>query len=157
MKSCKLCWSVTAVLAIFIAVMGYKFIVTGSVAETADGRTAVIVTTPERDMLLAEMRGFLEGVQTIIEAVAEDDMATIATTASALGMANAGEVPAALTAKLPLEFKTLGFSTHNAFDNLAAEATDMGDGKVVLAQLGEMMLKCTTCHASYRIEANDGE
>lgn len=155
MKSCKLCWAVTSALVLFIAVMGYKFIVVGSVTESDDGRTAIIMTSPERDMILGEMRTFLEGVQTIVEAIAEDDMATVASTATSIGMAATGGEPAALIAKLPLEFKTLGFGTHGAFDELAMEATDMGDSKIVMAKLGELMLRCTSCHASYRFDIEE--
>ncbi|MHA1128189.1 MAG: hypothetical protein ACTSRN_04460 [Alphaproteobacteria bacterium] len=155
MKSCKLCWAVTSALVLFIAVMGYKFIVVGSVAESDDGRTAIIMTPAERDMILGEMRTFLEGVQTIVEAIAEDDMETVASTATSIGMAATGGEPAALIAKLPLEFKTLGFGTHGAFDELAMEATDMGNSKIVLAKLGDLMLRCTSCHASYRFDIEE--
>lgn len=156
MKSCKLCWAVTSALVLFIAIMGYKFIVVGSVTESNDGRTAIMMTAPERDMILGEMRTFLEGVQTIVEAIAEDDMETVASTATSIGMAATGGEPAALIAKLPLEFKTLGMGTHGAFDELAMEATDMGNSKIVLAKLGEVMLRCTSCHAAYRFGIEEG-
>ncbi len=116
MTSLKISWTITAVLALMLAFVGFKF-VTGSVEETDDGRTAIIMTTPERDLVLGEMRTFLEGVQTIIEAIAADDM-----------------------------------GTHKAFDDLSMEATDMGNGDIVLAQLGELMLRCTSCHEAYRFD-----
>lgn len=155
MKFCKLCWAVTSALVLFIAVMGYKFIVVGSVTESDDNRTAILMTSAERNMILGEMRVFLEAVQTIVEAVAEDDMATVASAATSVGMAATGGEPAALIAKLPLEFKTLGFGTHGAFDELAMEATDMGNSKIVLAKLGDLMLRCTSCHAAYRFDIEE--
>lgn len=156
MKSLKVSWTITAVLALMLAFVGFKF-VTGSVETADDGRTAILMTAAERDMVLDEMRTFLEGVQTIVEAIAEDDMTTVAATATSVGMAATGGEPAALIAKLPLEFKSLGMGTHKAFDDLAMEATDMGDGKIVLSQLGELMLRCTSCHAGYRFDVEDGE
>lgn len=156
MKSCKLCWGVSAVLAVIVAFIGFQF-VTGTTTQSEDGRTAIIMTSPERDLILSEMRTFLEGVQTIVEAIAADDMETVATTATSIGMAATGGEPAALIAKLPLDFKSLGMGTHQAFDELSMEASDMGDGTIVLAKLGELMLRCTSCHAGYRFEvAADG-
>ncbi len=60
MTSLKISWTITTVLALMLAFVGFKFI-TGSVEETDDGRTAIIMTAPERDMVLGEMRTFLEG------------------------------------------------------------------------------------------------
>lgn len=153
MKSCKFCWAVTTVLALMVGYVGFQF-VNGDTLESADGRTAIVMTSPERDLILSEMRTFLEGVQTIVEAIANDDMEAVATKANSIGMAATGGEPAALIAKLPLEFKSLGMGTHKAFDDLAMEATDMGDGVIVLGMLGDILLRCTTCHASYRFEAS---
>lgn len=151
MNSVKVSWTITAVLAVMLAFVGFKF-VTGSVEQTDDGRTAILLTAPEKDMILGEMRTFLEGVQTIVEAIAEDDMETVAATATSIGMAATGGEPAQLIAKLPLDFKSLGMGTHKAFDDLSMEATDMGDSKIVLAQLGDLMLRCTSCHEGYRFD-----
>ena len=151
MTSVKVSWTVTAILAIMLAFVGFKF-VTGSVEQTDDGRTAILLTAPEKDLILGEMRTFLEGVQTIVKAISEDDMDAVATTATSIGMAATGGEPAQLIAKLPLDFKALGMGTHKAFDDLAMEATDMGDSTIVLSKLGELMLRCTSCHAGYRFD-----
>jgi hypothetical protein len=42
--------------------MAYKFIVTGSTATGADGRTAILLEPGERALVLREMRGFLVGL-----------------------------------------------------------------------------------------------
>ncbi len=155
MKKCKLCWSITILLIAFIAVMGYKFVVVGSVEVGDDGRTAVLVTDGERQMILGEMRVFLEGVQGITSAIANDDMPQVATLATSVGMASTGGEPAGLIAKLPLEFKTLGMSTHQAFDDLAKTATDTGDSQLVLSQFSDIMLNCTACHGGYRFKVTN--
>jgi cytochrome c556 len=102
------------------------------------------------------MRGFLEAVQSITKGIANEDMTMVATNASAVGVALTRNASPALMAKLPLDFKKLGFATHSAFDDLAQEATDMGNAKVISAKLGELLGRCTSCHAGYRfyIESN---
>ncbi len=152
-KSCKFCWLISIALAVIVAGMAYKFIIVGNVVKSNDGRTALVLEAGERDLFLKEMRGFLEAVQTISEAVSNDDMKAAASAAKAVGMGSINEVPATLMAKLPLELKQLGLSTHKAFDDLGNEAEDMGDGKIVLKKLAKLMLNCTGCHAGYRLEA----
>jgi len=51
-----------------------------------------------------------------------------------------------------VHFKTLGLATRALFDDLAAEATDVGDPTVVAASLGVLMENCTSCHAGYRFD-----
>jgi len=155
MKSCKLCWSVSLLLLVFIAVMAYKFIVVGNTVSAPDGRTAVLMTSGERSKVLGEMRGFLEHLQGITEAISRDDMPAVAALAGEIGSAKANGETAAFMAKLPLEFKTLGLGAHAAFDDLATVAAQGGDSKAVLAKLGDVMVNCTTCHAAYSIEITE--
>ncbi len=150
-KSCKFCWALSVLLFVTVLGMGYVFLLRGNVTASNDDRTAVVLTPGERDMILGEMRDFLEAVQTITGALAEDDMATVIETARAHGMAATGGVPTTLMGKLPLELKTLGFDTHKLFDGLADTAQKTKDPKAVLSGLGDLMLNCTACHASYKI------
>ncbi|NOR61457.1 MAG: hypothetical protein GQ535_03045 [Rhodobacteraceae bacterium] len=135
-----------------IAVGAYKFIIAGSTEVADDGRTAILLEAGERDFVLGEMRLFLETVQGVVAAVAENDMAKVAELSTAVGMASTGGETAALIGKLPLDFKTLGLATHALFDDLATEATDIGDPTVVTASLGVLMENCTSCHAGYRFD-----
>lgn len=145
----------SAVFFLAILAMAYQFIVRGSVTPSEDGRMAIQLSSGERDMVLTEMRGFLESVQTITSGLAENDMKAITTSARAVGMANAQQVPGSLMGKLPLEFKTLGMATHQAFDALAMEAQDMGDTHLILTELGRLLNNCTTCHAAYQLEVEN--
>jgi hypothetical protein len=148
---CRFCWSLFGLFFLAVAgFAGYTF-VTGLVMDSKDGRTAVVLNEAERDLVLTEMRGFLEAVEGIVDGVVEDDMAAVATSAGAVGMGVAESVPLTLMAKLPLEMKTLGMETHAAFDTIAREAEDMGDSKEVLRQLRDTLGNCTACHASYRL------
>lgn len=127
----------------------YLVVVRGSVSQAEDGRTAVHVTAAERIGVLEDMRGMLEGVQAIAEATAEGDMAAVETAARALGSAKAEAQAPSFMAKLPLEFKTLGLSTHAAFDSIADAAAAGAEPQQITAALGEALLNCTACHASY--------
>lgn len=152
-QTCKFCWGLSALLIVVVAGMAYIFIIPGKLAKSDDGRTAIVVSAVERDLVLSEMRGFLEGIEIITTGLAENDMKAIAESAGKMGMASAGQVPVALMAKLPSEFRALGMATHKAFDALALEAQDMGDEKMILTTLGELINNCTTCHAAYRIDS----
>lgn len=156
-KSCKLPWLINLLFLAIILAMGYMFLLRGNTVASIDGRTAIVVTEPERQLLLGEMRGFLEAIQEITEAAGEDDMETIATVARKVGLASAGEVPAALMGKLPLEFKTLGFSTHSLFDELALNAEDIGDTNIMITSVATLLQNCTSCHAGYKIIAEEPE
>ena len=63
------------------------------------------------------------------------------------------EVPATILGKLPLEFKTLGFSVHDAFDRLGLDAKDLRDPKHSLEQLSAILGRCAGCHAAYQLKA----
>lgn len=141
-----------AVLAAIIAGLAYKFIVAGSTEKSADGRTAIVLAPAERDLVLAEMRGFVAALQQISAALAKDDMQAVAKAARGIGMAMSHEVPPALIGKLPLEFKQLGFATHADFDQIAQDATDLGDPRHTLDQLGSTLGRCVACHSTYRLK-----
>jgi hypothetical protein len=163
---CKLCWTITLVLLLAVSAMiykfilsgsvapsRYKFILSGSVAPSSDGRQALLLEPGERDLVLAEMRGFLESVQVITAAVGKKDSAQIATAARKVGAAAQEAVPGSLVGKLPLPFKKLGFDTHKKFDMLALDADELEDPEHSLQQLSELMQNCVACHAAYRIDA----
>jgi len=134
-----------------IAVMAWLFLVRGNVTRSDDGRTAIILTAGERNMVLSDMRTFLAATQAITQGAAENDIPAIVKAARSVGMASAGNAPTSLLGKLPLAFKTLGFATHGAFDKLAQATSKSGNTKTAVAALGELMLNCTGCHASYKL------
>lgn len=148
----KLGWAVSAVLALVVGYGGWVLVFGVPVVPGSDGRISVHLSQGERDKVLGEMRFLLETVQAVIEATAQGDMATVETAARRAGMAAAqGESPA-MMAKLPLEFKTLGLATHQAFDDLADLASLSPEPLDLLAEMGNAMLNCTACHAAYRFD-----
>lgn len=148
----RLCWLLTFVFAATSLSLAWVFLVRGTTVPASDGRTAILLGPGERDLVLAEMRDFLAAVQQITAAVARDDVAGVSMAARRVGGAARQGVPASLVGKLPVEFKTLGFDTHQGFDQLAMDAEQLGDTGVALTALAALMNNCVGCHAAYRID-----
>lgn len=144
------------VLLLVIAAMAYKFIVVGSVEAAADGRTAIVLHPAERDFVLREMRGFVGGLQQLTAALAPNDMKAAADAARGMGLHAAHDAPVSLVAKLPLQFKTLGFGVHREFDAMAADAERLGDARHTLGQLAGVLHRCVACHDAYQFKPSAG-
>lgn len=150
---CKICWILVLLLSLVAGGMAYKFIIQGSVEQGSDGRSAIQLTPGEKDMVLSEMRAFLQAVQRITVELSSEDMTNVANSARSVGMAAQQAVPGALIGKLPLAFKKLGFDTHSKFDALALNAEQFGDPADSLKELSVLMENCVACHAAYRLDA----
>jgi len=148
----QLCWFLPLLFALGSALLAYKFMWQGATVPASDGRSVILLTPGERDLVLAEMRAFLQAVQGVIASSRSGDMEAVAAAARQVGGAAQGEVPASLVGKLPGEFKVLGFDTHSKFDTLALDAEQLGDPDHSLEQLTELMSNCVACHAAYRID-----
>lgn len=149
---CRFCWVLTVTLLFTTLSLGYIFIVSGNTVPASDGRTAILLTPGERDLVLTEMREFLVALQAISAATVTEDPEGVMDAARRVGGAAQHGVPASLTGKLPLAFKQLGFETHRSFDQLADNVQDLGDVGSALNDMAELMRKCTACHATYRLE-----
>ena len=154
---CKFCWVLVVVLFLTVASIGYLFAFKGQAITTGDGRVTILLTAGERNLVLSEMRNFLEAVQVITTAINKNDMPTVVKAAKKVGFATQAEVPPALMKKLPMDFKKLGAGTHKAFDQLALDAESLADKDYALAQLGELMANCVGCHATYRFGIEETE
>jgi hypothetical protein len=122
-------------------------------APAPDQRVVLELSPAERVMILEEMHMFLSGVQKMTGALGQQDMPAVAEAARVLGQKMAHEVPPALRAKLPLEFRQLGSSVHRDFDQIALDADSMKDVSYSLTQLSATLQKCVACHATYQIQA----
>ncbi len=120
----------------------------------ADTRVVLELTPAERAMILEEMRLFLDGVQKMTGALAKPDMAAAAEAARGMGQKMVHELPPALRAKLPQEFRQLGFSVHREFDQIALDADSLKDVGYSLNQLSDTLKKCVNCHATYQIQTS---
>lgn len=149
---CRVGWMLAILFLLTTLAQAYLFLVQGKTRPAEDGRTAILLTPSERDLVLGEMRAFLAAVQTIVEHSAGKETATITTAARGVGATAQQGVPATLMGKLPLAFKTLGLDTHRQFDQLALDVEQMGDPQLVREPLARLMRNCVACHAAYRIE-----
>ena len=149
---CKSCWSIVIALSLITTGIAYKFIVQGKIVEATDGRTAIQLTKSERDLVLSEMRVFLQSVQQITSGITDDDMEQITKGARQSGRNAQAAMPGSLVGKLPLTFKKLGFDTHAKFDELALDAEQLGDGEHALTQLSTLLGNCVSCHSAFRFE-----
>lgn len=151
---CKFCWMTVVILALISTGLTYKFVVQGKVTESDDARTVILLDRNERDLVLSEMRGFLESLQQVTSGISGNDMELVAASARKSGMGSQTDVPGSLVGKLPLAFKQLGFDTHTRFDELALDAEQLGDREHALAQMNALLMNCISCHAAYRFELN---
>ncbi len=148
----RICWVLVVLLLLLNGGLVYKFMFQGSVGAASDGRTAIYLEQSERDLVLTEMRAFLSSVQQITSGMSKDNMQQVVQSAHQVGMATAGQVPGSLMGKLPMGFKSLGMDTHKKFDQLALDATELGQKDLVAEQLAELMQNCLACHEAYRLE-----
>ncbi len=149
-------WVLSAVLAIILAAGFYLFGLRGAVQQGDDGRTSVLLSSSERNQVLAEMRGFLESVQDIIEAATTGDMKTASEAALRVGRVDLKDLPPSLLRKLPMEVKTLGLDTHRKFYQLGMDIKGGLPQEKILPRLTDLMNNCVGCHAGYRLDLEPG-
>jgi len=77
MKNVKVLWTIIILLLILSGVLVNKFI-SGNVEPYEDGRTSVVLTKDERNLILNEMRAFLVSVQGVSQAITENNMGKVA-------------------------------------------------------------------------------
>lgn len=129
------------------------FVVRGNTTAGTDGRTAVVMTDSERNLVLTEMRGLLSAVHGILDGINHNDMKQIATAARLAGMGSAADVNPALMAKLPLPFKQLGMSVHHDMDELAQAAESGKPAAQLQVMLTTSVAKCVACHSAWQLKA----
>lgn len=154
MKSNKIAWIALLLWVITIAVFGW-FFVRGNTTAGTDNRTAIVLQSGERDLVLGEMRGLLAAVHGILEGANQGDLSRIAKSSRSAGMGMAVDENPLLMAKLPIAFKTLGLSVHREMDELANAAEGGKPVPELLKMASNTLAKCVACHASWQIKAGD--
>lgn len=135
-----------------LLVLAAVFSVQVNAAGAQDSRSSIALSEDERQGVLREMRLFLQSVQQIVAGISNDDMQQVMTAARLSGRKAQAAVPKTLAAKLPDEFRQLGFDTHARFDQLAMDADQLGDRDHALSQLNSILHNCVACHAAFRFE-----
>jgi hypothetical protein len=148
-------WITTTILFVSLFLMGRM-----SFSHLEDGRRVVKVSASDKVLILTEMRELLFALNRMHAALAVGNQKAAAEAAESVGMGmvkNLAESESSLIAKLPIEMKKLGFSTHENFDNIAKKLRENPnmDLRTISAELKTLTDKCVACHAAYRIEATD--
>ena len=148
--------SIAAILLWLVTIIVFGvFFVKGYTTAGSDNRTAIVLKSGERTLILSEMRGLLNSVYGVLSGLNKGDMAQVADAASKAGMAAAADVNPALMAKLPLEFKSLGMSVHRDMDDLAAAAGKGKSSPEIQTMLTNTLAKCVGCHSAWQVNAAD--
>lgn len=116
----------------------------------ATPREALNLSASERAHLRAGMRTYLESVEGITQGLAENKMQAVATSARRSGQSLMDETAMAMALKLPPDFVAASIETHGKFEELADKAAAATKAQV-LDTLGQILSKCTACHARYRL------
>jgi DNA primase catalytic subunit len=149
----KLYPAIVAVLILIIAAGAYKFIIKGSVIESADSRITIELEPGERHFILGEMRGLLSKIQQLLAALATDDMDTFIQVAKVLKDESRGETQQSLIGKTPIGFKKMSYKIHSDFSQLYDDGLARQDPEHSLQQVSELMQNCVACHATYSLQA----
>jgi hypothetical protein len=152
---CKLCWTllVGALVAFIVAIL---MIAPGNETGTApDGREVILLKPHQRDLVLTEMRTFVESLRDINQALGNDDTELFQEASLKVGLKAQKGVPLDMMKALPLPFKKLGMSTHKQFDELAESAEQGADTRQLLTGLSQLMNNCVACHAAYQLQSSE--
>ncbi|MDD2775614.1 MAG: hypothetical protein PHU06_06640 [Gallionella sp.] len=154
MEANKLALAALILWVLTVAIFAW-FFVRGNTTAGTDGRTAIVLQTAERDLVLSEMRGLLSSTQAVLDGVNSGDMKQVAQAARLAGMAGAADVNPALMAKLPLDFKSLGMSVHHEMDDIAAAADAGKPAPEILKMVSNTLTKCVACHSAWQLKASN--
>ena len=142
--------------SILVPVLALGLVSFNASANEFDPRQAIDLNEEHKAQLLSNMRGALAVTQSIVKALAEDDMQAVADYARPMGFKVRRQKPKdGLHDALPRSFKMQGKAMHQNFDKIADDAETLKDPKHTLQQLAEVMNNCQGCHATFRIESID--
>ncbi|MEE9320931.1 MAG: hypothetical protein V3U76_10830 [Granulosicoccus sp.] len=150
MNNAKVLWAIIVLLLAVLGFMAFKF-VSGATEPYEDGRTSVVLTADERNLILDEMRQFLVSVQAVSQAITESDMEKVGHLAHKAGMAAEEGTPGALLRKIPLSMKKMGFGVRGQFDEISKLAKSGSEAAIVRKKLDALMQTCIACHNLYRL------
>lgn len=134
-----------------VAVFGWFLIKGNTIHTDSSQRQVILLSEQEKSLVLAEMRTMLESTQKIVQGFAVNDRAMIQSAAKTAGMGSAIDLDPVFLAKLPLDFKTLGFSMHADMDAIGKAAEGGADAQEINKMLSNTLLKCVGCHSTWQI------
>ncbi|VAW84075.1 hypothetical protein MNBD_GAMMA18-2441 [hydrothermal vent metagenome] len=140
----------TIILSLILLALVGKFFLGSSTSQAQDGREIITLTLDEAAHIGGEMRHFLTAIQQISQGIAENNMGRAAEAATAVSMGKKHHAPITLMAKLPPEFRKLGFSLRSQFGEMATTA-QAGEREELLKQLSETLQRCNACHERFTL------
>ena len=137
----------TLALAYILAFVG-----TDIVENPDDVRKTVKYPKDLRDLVMSEMRDYLEVINEIQQGVAENNPDKIIKAAHRQGQASIDDTPARLLKLSPIPCKTMGFKGHDLFQAIEDSARANYKPITVNKQLAELTNNCVVCHRTYKVE-----
>ena len=143
----------TTIFAAAVTAMGVTAGMVWAQNEMADDRELLTTVSDHwRIHLLHDMReGLFVQVQEILQANAAGDMATVEALATERGKAHFAHMDPDMMAELPDQMKGMGRAMHLAFDDVATAARETGDPAAVSGAVSDLMMACTACHLTYKL------
>ena len=137
-----------------IAALVYILLFTGTeMVKLPDDNRIVVKYEPDlRDLVMSEMRDYLEVINEIQQGLAENDPNKIVKAATRQGKISLEETPVRLLKLSPLACKQMGFKGHDIFQAIADSARVHFSKATVNRQLAELTNNCIVCHRTYRLE-----
>lgn len=135
-------------LSIVFLLMGFNT----QAAYAEDSRQVIWLSVEQKNALMQEMRHFLQVSQTILENAMSENLEEIEQDARSMGVKAMKATPPSLSKQFPAAFKAIGPKVHLGFEDIANEASGLGDTTVILKRLAEVQSHCIQCHAQYQIK-----
>ena len=140
----------------FITTLGLAYILlfvgTELVKNPDDTRITVKYPKDLKNLVLSEMRDYLEVIHEINIGISENNPEKIAKAAHRQGQASLAETPARLLKLSPIPCKKMGFKGHDLFQAIEDSARANYKPMTTIRQLAELTTNCVTCHKTYRVE-----
>lgn len=114
-------------------------------------RETLTLSPAEAAEMLSGMRTYLETIQDLVSALAENQVGRVPEIAAKSGAKLLGNVNPFIGLKAPIGFTMMSLDTHEKFDQLAEKARRGVSRTEVLADLRNILDNCTACHAAYRL------
>jgi hypothetical protein len=117
-------------------------------------RNVILLTAPERDFMLNEMRYYLDMLLVASDALSRDDFDAVAKIArSRVPVMTTTPLPPTLESKLPSSFLSIWRSAHDLVDELALTAEKTRSTRATLRQMAVVLQRCNECHAVFQFQA----
>ena len=117
-----------------------------------DTRTTVKYAPDLRNLVMSEMRDYLEIMAEIQQGLAEDNPEKIYKAALKEGQLAIDATPTRLLKLSPIPCKTMGFNGHHIFQAIADSAKINYNKETTIQQMAKLTNNCNACHRTYKIE-----